>query len=302
MDDSEGVFYDAEEYADLSFYLTIDYWLMDDIHASERWFRSGEGLWNFSTNKGFYDKMSREAGLYRNVALGLFLLAKNVTEFPSNIASAVEEAVWSYQRENGGMASLSYLNGTVYNMADVKTTSALLLAYNDQLVTRLQRRQSPELERMEKLLADLNSTYHSLLLNYTELQEDYDSLQDRYNNLTALHNGLIADFADLNSTYHSLLSNYTKLLWDFDSLQSNYTGLQGDYFSLKSTLDVLQEDYDALSSSFAGLNATYNALMSKQAAILFRLSNMRDLMYAFIGATIFFIVTTVYFSKRKINS
>lgn len=302
VDDPEGVFYDAEEYADLCFYLTIDYWLMDDIHASQQWFRSGEGLWNYSTNKGFYDKTPREDGLYRNVELGLFLLAKNVTGFTSNITSAVEEAVWSYQRENGGMASLSYLNGTVHGMADVEATSAVLLAYDDQLVTRLQRRQSPELGQIEKLLADLNSTYQSLLLNYTELQEDYDSLQDRYNNLTALHNGLIADFDDLNSTYHSLLSNYTKLLWDFDSLQSNYTGLQGDYSSLRSALDVLQEDYDALSSLFEGLNATYNALISKQAAILFRTSNLRDLMYMFIGATIFFIVTTIYFSKRKTKS
>jgi hypothetical protein len=288
VDDPEGVFYDVEEYADLCFYLTIDYWLMDDIHASERWFRSGEGLWNYSTNKGFYDKAAREDGLYRSVELGLFLLAKNVTGFPSNIISAVEEAVWGYQRENGGIASLSHLNGTVYGMANVETTSALLLAYNDQLVARLQRRQSSELERMETLVADLNSTYQSLLLNYTELREDYDSLQERYYDLTALHNGLVADFADLNSTYHGLLSNYTELLGDFGSLQSNYTSLK--------------KDYDALSSLCEGLNATYNEVMSKQQAILFRLSNMRDLMYAFIGATIFFIVTTLYFAKRKTKS
>ena len=302
VDDPEGIFYDPEEYADLCFYLTIDYWLMDDIHASERWFRSGEGLWNYSTNKGFYDKMSREDGFYRNVALGLFLLAKNVTGFQSNITSAVDEAVWSYQKENGGIASLSHLNGTVYNMADVKTTSALLLAYNDQLVTRLQRRQSPELEQIEKLLTDLNSTYQRLLLNYTTLQENYDFLQERYNNLTASYNVLVADFDNLNLTYHSLLFNYRQLLGDFDSLQSNYTSLQGNYSSLRSALDVLQEDYDALSSLCEGLNATYNAFMSRHEATLFRLSNTRDLMYAFIGATIFFIVTTIYFSKRKTKS
>jgi len=302
MDAPEGIFYDAEEYADLCFYLTIDYWLMDDIHASEHWFRSGEGSWNYSTNKGFYDKSAREDGLYRNAELGLFMLTKNVTGFPSNITSGVEEAVWGYQRENGGIASLSYLNGTVRGTADVETTSALLLAYNDQLVTRLQRRQSPELEQMEKLLADLNSTYHSLLLNYTKLQEDHDFLQERYSDLTASHNGLVADFDDLNLTYHSLLSNNTELLRDFDSLQSDYTSLQGAYSLLKSALDVRQEDYDALSSLFGGLNATYNEVMSMQEAILFRLSNMRDLLYTFIGATIFFIVTTVYFSKRKIRS
>jgi hypothetical protein len=288
IDDPEGIFNDADKYADLCFYLTIDYWLMNDIHASEHWFSTGESLWNRSTNNGFYDKAARKEGLYQNMKLGLFLLAQRVTGFPSNITSAVEEAVWSYQRANGGIASLSHLNGTVYGMANVETMSALLLAYNDQSVARLQRRQNPELERIEKLLADLNATYHSLLLNYTELLANYDFLQERYNNLSALHNGLVADFDDLNSTYHGLLFNYTELLGDFDSLQSNYTGLK--------------EDYDALSSLCEGLNATYNEVMSKQQAILFRLSNMRDLMYAFVGATIFFIVTTLYFAKRKTKS
>jgi len=302
IDDPEGIFNDADKYADLCFYLTIDYWLMNDIHASEHWFSTGESLWNRSTNNGFYDKAAGKEGLYQNMKLGLFLLAQRVTGFPSNITSAVDEAVWIYQRANGGIASLSHLNGTVCSTANVETTSALLLAYNDQLVTRLQRRQSPELEQIEKLLADLNSTYHSLLSNYTTLQENYDFLQERYNNLTALHSGLFADFDDLNLTYHSLLSNYTELLGDFDSLQSNYTSLQGDYSLLKSTLDVLQEDYDALNSLFKGLNATYNEVTSKQEAILFRLSNMRDLMYGVIGATIFFIVTTIYFSKRKTKS
>ena len=302
LDDLEGISYDAEEYADFCFYLTIDYWLMGDIHASEYWFKGGQGLWNYSTKKGFYGKAAREEGLYRNVELGLFLLAKNVTGFSSNITLDVEEAVWSCQRENGGIASLSYLNGTVYGMANAEATSALLLAYNDQLVDRLRRRQIPELERMEKLLANLNSTYQSLLLNYTELQEDYGSLQERYNDLTVSYDGLVADFDDLNLTYHGLLSDYTELMRDFDSLQSDYTRLQGGYSLSKSALDALQEDYDALSSLFGGLNATYNEVMSTQEAILFRLSNMRDLLYAFIGATIFFIVTTVYFSKRKIRS
>jgi len=59
---------------------------------------------------------------------------------------------------------------------------------------------------------------------------------------------------------------------------------------LKSALDALQEDYDALSSLFGGLNATYNEVISMQEAILFRLSNMRDLLYAFIGATLILYV------------
>ena len=54
--DNPGVFDDAEKYADLCFYMTINYWMMNDTNASEHWFRRGEAWWNTTTNHGFYDK------------------------------------------------------------------------------------------------------------------------------------------------------------------------------------------------------------------------------------------------------
>jgi len=131
-----GIFYDAEEYADLAFYLSLNYYLDHNTIASERWFRTGEMMWNYTTNNGFYDKAARKDGRYQNYKLGLYLFAVKVTGFASAIYESVENAAWSYQKENGGIAAQSYLNGTIYGTANVETTSALLLAYNEELISK----------------------------------------------------------------------------------------------------------------------------------------------------------------------
>jgi len=55
-EDNPGIFDDADKYADLCCYLTINYWMMGDINASRYWFQKGEALWNHTTNHGFHDK------------------------------------------------------------------------------------------------------------------------------------------------------------------------------------------------------------------------------------------------------
>ena len=132
--DNPGIFNDADEYADLCFYMTLNYWLKGNSVESENWFRLGEDLWNNTTNKGFYDKATKSVGRYQNYKLGLFLLAQRVTEIESDITEHVEVAAWSYQNELGGITSQSWLNGSVYGTANAEATSALLLAYNDQLI------------------------------------------------------------------------------------------------------------------------------------------------------------------------
>jgi hypothetical protein len=159
--DNPGIFNDAEEYADLCNYMTINYWVRGDASTSEYWFRKGEELWNYTTNKGFYDKAvySQESliqGLYENMKLGLFLLAQRVTRFQSNITKAVEAAAWSYQLENGGIASLSYMNGSVYGTANIETTSALLLAHNYYLIDWIgQSICEAKIEQLEQLIERL---------------------------------------------------------------------------------------------------------------------------------------------------
>lgn len=75
--DNPGVFHDAEDYADLCWYMTLNYWMMGDIGASMHWFRTGERLWNYTTKKGFYDKAARNDGRYQNFKLGLPISAES---------------------------------------------------------------------------------------------------------------------------------------------------------------------------------------------------------------------------------
>ncbi len=128
-----GIFGDAEQYADLAFYLSLNYFLDRNFTASEYWFRIGEGMWN---DYGFFDKAANQTGRYQNYKLGLYLFTVKATAFPSSIDDSVERAAWSYQKENGGIAAQSYFNGTIYGTANVETTSALLLAYNEELIRK----------------------------------------------------------------------------------------------------------------------------------------------------------------------
>jgi len=126
-----GIFYDADEYADLAFYLSLNYYLEGKLTASEELFRIGERMWR---DYGFLDKAANQTGLFQNYKLGLYLFTVKATGFDSKIYDSVEEVAWSYQKENGGIAAQSFLNGTIYGTANVETTSALLLAYNGESI------------------------------------------------------------------------------------------------------------------------------------------------------------------------
>ncbi len=133
--DNPSIFDDADEYADLCFYMTINFWIKGDTTKSEQWFRSGEALWNYTTNNGFYDKATRKIGRYQNYKLGLFLFTQRATGFKSNIAEYVEATAWSYQKnDSGGITTQSGLNGSFNGTANAEATSALLLAYNYELI------------------------------------------------------------------------------------------------------------------------------------------------------------------------
>lgn len=128
-----GVFYDADQYADLCFYLALNYRLERDTMTSEKWFRTGESFWD---GQGFLDKAANATGRFQNYKLGLHLFTTKATGFSSSIYDAVEKAAWSRQEENGGIACQSYLNGTVYGTANVETTTILLLTYNDEAIAK----------------------------------------------------------------------------------------------------------------------------------------------------------------------
>ena len=180
-EDNPGIFYDAEEYADLCFYMTINYWMMGDTSACLHWFRTGEAMWNTSTKKGFYDKATRADGRYQNYKLGLFLLAQRTTEFRSTITKDVEATAWSYQKDNGGIVTQSWPDGSPYGTANAEATAALLLAYNENLTGRLHRRETiaeSELKEAYKTIEQLNSTVISQEKRIADLNNQINDLED----------------------------------------------------------------------------------------------------------------------------
>jgi hypothetical protein len=128
-----GIFYDADQYADLCFYLSLNYAIVRNKVASERWFRIGESFWD---GHGFLDKAAKNDGHYQNYKLGLYLFTARATGFNSSIFTAVENIAWSCQEPNGGIASRSNLNSTYVGTANVETTSILLLAYDKEAIAR----------------------------------------------------------------------------------------------------------------------------------------------------------------------
>ncbi|MCW4038520.1 MAG: hypothetical protein NWF13_07285 [Candidatus Bathyarchaeota archaeon] len=141
--DNAGTFQDADTYADLCFYMSLNFWLKGDRVMSENWFRKGEALWNHNTNYGFYDQAvynpnSITYRRYQNYKDGLFLFTQRVTEFDSTITEFVEAAAWSYQNnKTGGITTQRWLNGSRFGTANTETTAALLLAYNEHLISKL---------------------------------------------------------------------------------------------------------------------------------------------------------------------
>jgi prefoldin subunit 5 len=162
----------------------------------------------------------------------------------------------------------------------------------------------------------LNTTYYSLLVNYTDLLNQYNQLlvnynetstdyaallteQNQlllnYNSLSANYNSLTANYNSLSANYNSLLTNYNSLHQVFNSLQTNYTSLQGDVESLSSNYNALRQDYDSLNSSYGSLKSNYDAAQGE-------LTLSRALNYVFIPATIVLAVTTSYLALRKRKS
>jgi hypothetical protein len=172
--DNPGVFDDAEVYADLCFYLTINYWMMGDTNASMYWFQTGEAWWNTTTNKGFYDAAAQTVGRYQNYKLGLFLLAQRVTGFSSDIVETVETTAWSYQNTLGGITTQCWLDGSLYGTANTETTAALLLAYNTNLTSRFHERRS----YAEEMVEDLITKVDELNAENAKLQEEIVVLRD----------------------------------------------------------------------------------------------------------------------------
>ena len=91
-----------------------------------------------------------------------------------------------------------------------------------------------------------------------------------------------------NSTYEDLLQTIDSLNQDKADMQSDYESLESTYNSLQDAYDTLQDDYQALDQDMSELQS--------------RLETNTTVMYAFIVATIVFIITTAYFARHRLWS
>jgi hypothetical protein len=91
-----------------------------------------------------------------------------------------------------------------------------------------------------------------------------------------------------NSTYEDLLETIDSLNEDKADMQSDYDALESTHHSLQDAYDTLQDDYQALTQDMSELQS--------------RLETNTTVMYAFIVATIVFIITTAYFARHRLWS
>lgn len=91
-----------------------------------------------------------------------------------------------------------------------------------------------------------------------------------------------------NNTYDDLLETIDSLNEDKLDMQSDYDALESTYNSLQSAYGTLQDDYQALTQDMSELQS--------------RLETNTTVMYAFIVATIVFIITTAYFARHRLWS
>jgi len=91
-----------------------------------------------------------------------------------------------------------------------------------------------------------------------------------------------------NTTSENLLEIIDALNQDKVNMQSDYDSLESTYNSLQDAYTSLQQDYQALTQDVSDLES--------------RLETNTTVMYAFMVATIVFIITTAYFARHKLWS
>jgi len=163
-------------------------------------------------------------------------------------------------------------------------------------------------------LAQLETAYRSLLLNYSELKSNSEAL---------------------NLTFHSLLDNFTALQVKYDSLNSTINNMQGQIDSLNSACKSLQESISNLTMTFVSmssslqeqvnslndtcgklsqsitnlqahlgsmnstLQASINGLQGQYNSQRDQTNTIIDVLYVLTALTVVLLATTIYLAMRK---
>lgn len=83
----------------------------------------------------------------------------------------------------------------------------------------------------------LQSSYNSLLYNYSSLNETHHTLFINYTELNQVHKILIFKYNELNASYNVLELNYTALKEDYQDLNNKYLSLFNDYNTLSQAFN-----------------------------------------------------------------
>jgi len=119
-------------YADLICYRSLQIFLQGRTHEARRSLRQAVSLWN---GKGLDDWSYRVVdGFYSNQKLALLLYASKILGLRLANYDEMERHLWSMQRVDGGLASLSNSEGRAMGSSNTETTALALLIYNEALI------------------------------------------------------------------------------------------------------------------------------------------------------------------------
>jgi prefoldin subunit 5 len=139
----------------------------------------------------------------------------------------------------------------------------------------------------------LNSTLDSLLDNFTALQMKYDSLNSTINNMQGQINSL-------NSTCKSLQESISNLTITFGSMNNS---LQGQVNSLNDTCGKLTQSITNLQGQLGSMNSTLqasiNGLQGQYNSQRNQTNTIIDVLYVLTALTVVLLATTIYLAMRK---
>ena len=121
------------QYADALIYQSLNSYLKGDRVNASNYFNQALSMWD---GKGIKDDAAKKDGKYANYKLALIMYSSKVLQI--EIDKDLEMKLWSMQQTNGGITSLADLDGNPVGSANAETTSMVLLAYDNQLISHVQ--------------------------------------------------------------------------------------------------------------------------------------------------------------------
>src|SRR5208337_1863495 len=117
---------DWTEYADLSTYAALSAHNTGEDQLAIYYFNRALQMWN---GAGLWDLPTQEDGFYSTYKLALLMYAADVLNQTIPYRATLEDRVWLFQREDGGIRSFYLGNLTSNREANSETAGLVLLAY-----------------------------------------------------------------------------------------------------------------------------------------------------------------------------